>query len=72
MTKKTRRLGEAALDNIKFFPRDVIEGKANKKGDVFVAILMGSKFSFEVISRDGDVIFAKLIRRTSHVRMPKT
>ncbi len=49
------------LANVKFFPRDVITGRADAVGDVFTAFFMTGAREFRVTSHNGDVFYAEAI-----------
>lgn len=49
------------LTEIKFFPRDVIAGKAEAVNDEFTAQFFGSERTFKVTSHHGEFFFADLV-----------
>lgn len=49
--------------DFKFFPKDVVSGKADKVGDIFkVDNFFGKKATFRVTERKGDTIFAEYVK----------
>lgn len=49
------------LENITFFKKDVISGKANKVGDKFTAMFMGMKVKFVVKEHHGTFFIAEMV-----------
>ncbi len=54
-------LADQIMSHIKFFPRDVISGKANKLDDEFQAMFMGRPMTFRVIELHSDFFFAAAV-----------
>lgn len=65
MTKPTDDIFAAMardmMSNVKFFPRDVISGRADAVGDTFTAFFMTGNKKFRVTSHQGDVFYAEKV-----------
>ncbi len=49
------------MSHVKFFPRDIVTGRANAAGDTFTAFFMTGNRKFRVIEHHGDFFFAKAV-----------